>query len=77
MQTHTWAKPTPTGMQKAGALERRRTEDLLIQVMIDQSVLTERITQLEEQLAGVTAKSINTETRRVQNTLVRLQAVTS
>ncbi len=67
----------PTGMEKAGALERRRTEDLLIQVMIDQSVLTERITQIEEQLAGVTAKSIKAEISQVENILTRLRAVTS
>ena len=51
-----------------------RAEDLLIQAMIDQSVLTERITQLEERMADVTAQSIKAEIAELRKTLARLNA---
>lgn len=55
-------------------MKPQHTEDLLIKVLIDQSVLTERISQLEAQLAGVNAKSIKAQTTQVKKTLKTLTA---
>ena len=61
-------------MQATPAKAPTRAEDLLIQAMIDQSVLTERITQLEERMADVTAQSIKAEIAELTKTLARLNA---